>query len=108
MQIEQEDRLVINRFTPRESVRSSHPAATPDGVTLRSLMPDYPNLTSRPSTNGFAVVTAAASCWNHRYAADQLGDIVFTLPEVGDTVSAGDACSESTRVSPTSSVLCPG
>ena len=29
------------------------------------------------------------------YAADQLGDIVFvSLPEVGDTVSAGDACGE--------------
>ena len=27
------------------------------------------------------------------YAADQLGDIVFvSLPEVGDSVSAGDAC----------------
>ena len=29
------------------------------------------------------------------YAAEQLGDIVYvSLPEVGDTVSAGDACGE--------------
>jgi glycine cleavage system H protein len=29
------------------------------------------------------------------YAAEQLGDIVYvSLPDVGDTVSAGDACGE--------------
>jgi glycine cleavage system H protein len=44
------------------------------------------------------------------YAADQLGDIVFvSLPEVGDTVEAGDACGSWSppRVSLTFSVPCP-
>lgn len=42
------------------------------------------------------------------YAADQLGDIVFaSLPAVGDTVSAGDACGELESTKSVSDVLCP-
>ena len=40
------------------------------------------------------------------YAADQLGDIVFvTLPEVGETVSAGDACGELESTKSVSDIL---
>jgi glycine cleavage system H protein len=42
------------------------------------------------------------------YAADQLGDIVFvTLPEVGDTVAAGDACGELESTKSVSDIFCP-
>jgi glycine cleavage system H protein len=42
------------------------------------------------------------------YAADQLGDIVFvTLPEVGETVSAGDACGELESTKSVSDIFCP-
>ena len=42
------------------------------------------------------------------YAADQLGDIVFvTLPEVGDGVSAGDACGELESTKSVSDIFCP-
>ena len=41
------------------------------------------------------------------YAADQLGDIVFvTLPEVGESVSAGDACGELSQPR-VSDIFCP-
>jgi glycine cleavage system H protein len=43
-----------------------------------------------------------------QYAADQLGDIVFvTLPEVGDTVAAGDACGELESTKSVSDIFCP-
>ena len=42
------------------------------------------------------------------YAAEQLGDIVFaSLPSVGDTVSAGDACGELESTKSVSDILCP-
>ena len=42
------------------------------------------------------------------YAADQLGDIVFvSLPEVGDTVEAGDACGELESTKSVSDIFCP-
>jgi glycine cleavage system H protein len=42
------------------------------------------------------------------YAAEQLGDIVFvTLPEVGDSVSAGDACGELESTKSVSDIFCP-
>ena len=42
------------------------------------------------------------------YAADQLGDIVFvSLPEVGDVVSAGDACGELESTKSVSDIFCP-
>jgi glycine cleavage system H protein len=42
------------------------------------------------------------------YATEQLGDIVFvTLPEVGDTVSAGDACGELESTKSVSDIFCP-
>jgi glycine cleavage system H protein len=42
------------------------------------------------------------------YAADQLGDIVFvSLPEVGDAVSAGDACGELESTKSVSDIFCP-
>ena len=42
------------------------------------------------------------------FAADQLGDIVFvTLPEVGDTVGAGDACGELESTKSVSDIFCP-
>ena len=42
------------------------------------------------------------------YAADQLGDIVFvSLPEVGDPVSAGDACGELESTKSVSDIFCP-
>ena len=42
------------------------------------------------------------------YAADQLGDIVFvTLPEVGETVSAGDACGELESTKSVSDIYAP-
>lgn len=42
------------------------------------------------------------------YAADQLGDIVFaSLPQVGDTVSAGDACGELESTKSVSDIFCP-
>ena len=42
------------------------------------------------------------------YAADQLGDIVFvTLPAVGETVSAGDACGELESTKSVSDIFCP-
>jgi len=42
------------------------------------------------------------------YAADQLGDIVFvSLPAVGDTVSAGDACGELESTKSVSDIFCP-
>ncbi|MGI8457461.1 MAG: glycine cleavage system protein GcvH [Propionibacteriaceae bacterium] len=42
------------------------------------------------------------------YAAEQLGDIVFvSLPTVGDTVAAGDACGELESTKSVSDVLCP-
>lgn len=42
------------------------------------------------------------------YAAEQLGDIVFVqLPEVGESVSAGDACGELESTKSTSDLLAP-
>jgi glycine cleavage system H protein len=42
------------------------------------------------------------------YAADQLGDIVFvTLPEVGETVSGGDACGELESTKSVSDIFSP-
>jgi glycine cleavage system H protein len=42
------------------------------------------------------------------YAADQLGDIVFaSLPTVGDTVAAGDACGELESTKSVSDIFCP-
>ena len=42
------------------------------------------------------------------YAADQLGDIVFvSLPEVGESVSAGDACGELESTKSVSDIFCP-
>jgi glycine cleavage system H protein len=42
------------------------------------------------------------------YAADQLGDIVFvSLPEMGDAVSAGDACGELESTKSVSDIFCP-
>jgi glycine cleavage system H protein len=43
-----------------------------------------------------------------QFAADQLGDIVFvTLPEIGDTVAAGDACGELESTKSVSDIFCP-
>ncbi len=42
------------------------------------------------------------------YAAEQLGDIVFvSLPTVGETVAAGDACGELESTKSVSDVFCP-
>ncbi|WP_432557535.1 glycine cleavage system protein GcvH [Granulicoccus sp. GXG6511] len=42
------------------------------------------------------------------YAAEQLGDIVYVqLPEVGDSVEAGDACGELESTKSTSDLLAP-
>lgn len=42
------------------------------------------------------------------YATEQLGDIVYVqLPEVGDSVSAGDACGELESTKSTSDLLAP-
>jgi glycine cleavage system H protein len=42
------------------------------------------------------------------YAAEQLGDIVFaSLPHIGDTVAAGDACGELESTKSVSDILCP-
>lgn len=42
------------------------------------------------------------------YAAEQLGDIVFaSLPTVGDTVAAGDACGELESTKSVSDIFCP-
>ena len=42
------------------------------------------------------------------YAAEQLGDIVFvTLPTVGETVAAGDACGELESTKSVSDLFCP-
>ena len=42
------------------------------------------------------------------YAQDQLGDIVFvSLPAVGETVSAGDACGELESTKSVSDIFCP-
>ncbi len=42
------------------------------------------------------------------YAAEQLGDIVYvSLPEVGDTVAAGDACGELESTKSVSDLFCP-
>lgn len=42
------------------------------------------------------------------YAADQLGDIVFaSLPSVGETVNAGDACGELESTKSVSDIFCP-
>lgn len=43
-----------------------------------------------------------------RYAADQLGDIMFlTLPEVGDEITAGTVCAEIDSVKTVGEVLAP-
>jgi glycine cleavage system H protein len=42
------------------------------------------------------------------YAADQLGDIVFaSLPSVGESVEAGDACGELESTKSVSDIYCP-
>ncbi len=42
------------------------------------------------------------------YAAEQLGDIVFvSLPTVGESVAAGDACGELESTKSVSDLLCP-
>lgn len=42
------------------------------------------------------------------YAAEQLGDIVFvSLPAVGETVAAGDACGELESTKSVSDLFCP-
>jgi len=42
------------------------------------------------------------------YAAEQLGDVVFvSLPTIGDTVAAGDACGELESTKSVSDVFCP-
>ncbi|GAA2104335.1 glycine cleavage system protein GcvH [Microlunatus panaciterrae] len=42
------------------------------------------------------------------YAAEQLGDIVYvSLPAVGDTVAAGDACGELESTKSVSDIFCP-
>ena len=42
------------------------------------------------------------------YAAEQLGDIVYvSLPSVGDTVAAGDACGELESTKSVSDIFCP-
>jgi glycine cleavage system H protein len=42
------------------------------------------------------------------YAADELGDIVYvSLPEVGETVEAGDACGELESTKSVSDIFCP-
>jgi glycine cleavage system H protein len=42
------------------------------------------------------------------YAADQLGDIVFvSLPTVGESVGAGDACGELESTKSVSDLFCP-
>lgn len=42
------------------------------------------------------------------YAADALGDIVFvSLPSVGESVSAGDACGELESTKSVSDLFCP-
>ncbi len=42
------------------------------------------------------------------YAAEQLGDIVFvTLPQVGETVAAGDACGELESTKSVSDIFTP-
>lgn len=42
------------------------------------------------------------------YAAEQLGDIVYvSLPAVGDSVAAGDACGELESTKSVSDIFCP-
>jgi glycine cleavage system H protein len=42
------------------------------------------------------------------YAADQLGDIVYvSLPTIGESVSAGDACGELESTKSVSDLFCP-
>ena len=42
------------------------------------------------------------------YAADQLGDIVFvSLPTVGESIGAGDACGELESTKSVSDLFCP-
>lgn len=42
------------------------------------------------------------------YAAEQLGDIVYvSLPSVGDSVAAGDACGELESTKSVSDIFCP-
>lgn len=42
------------------------------------------------------------------YAAEQLGDVVFvTLPEVGETLAAGDACGELESTKSVSDIFVP-
>ena len=42
------------------------------------------------------------------YAAEQLGDIVFaSLPSLGETVAAGDACGELESTKSVSDIFCP-
>ena len=73
-------------------------------------MPDYPEdlkYTAEHewvrSGNGSAVRIGITE-----YAADQLGDIVFvSLPAVGETVSAGDACGELESTKSVSDVYSP-
>jgi glycine cleavage system H protein len=79
-------------------------------IFLRSLMSDYPEDLKYStehewvrSGNGNSVRVGITE-----YAADQLGDIVFvTLPEVGDTVAAGDACGELESTKSVSDIFCP-
>ncbi len=74
-------------------------------------MPDYPEdlkYTSEHewvrSGNGRTVRVGITE-----YAAEQLGDIVFvTLPTVGETVSAGDACGELESTKSVSDIFTPG
>ena len=43
-----------------------------------------------------------------QYAADELGDIVFvSLPTVGESVGAGDACGELESTKSVSDIFCP-
>jgi glycine cleavage system H protein len=42
------------------------------------------------------------------YAADQLGDIVFvTLPQIGEAITAGDACGELESTKSVSDIVAP-
>jgi glycine cleavage system H protein len=43
-----------------------------------------------------------------QYAADELGDIVFvSLPSVGESIGAGDACGELESTKSVSDIFCP-
>ncbi len=73
-------------------------------------MSDYPeDLKYSASTSGFAAATASTvRIGVTDYAADQLGDIVFaSLPSVGETVSAGDACGELESTKSVSDIFSP-